>query len=176
MGPPLPSSHPGPSPAPPPWLLELPLNLTTFPIFQATGIPQALHSEGRLSWGPCEFDLAAGLRSDHGDAHLLLARTCGAQPSALGHLTHSLPLLGRLGLPPGSAISLTARPGPRTSRGSLALRMGPCQLRGVLEQQAENHSTWTLTTEPGCPLLEVRMAGQQSDWRGSFQSPCQREA
>ncbi|XP_029077774.1 uncharacterized protein LOC114894854 isoform X3 [Monodon monoceros] len=133
------------------WTLAL---VNHCPLLEATGIPQALHSEGRLSWGPCEFDLAAGLRSDHGDAHLQLARTCGAQPSALGHLTHSLPLLGRLGLPPGSAISLTARPGPRTSRGSLALRMGPCQLRGVLEQQAENHSTWTLATEPGCPLLE----------------------
>ncbi|KAB0400074.1 hypothetical protein E2I00_002406, partial [Balaenoptera physalus] len=133
------------------WTLAL---VNHCPLLEATGIPQALHSEGRLSWGPCEFDLAAGLRSDHGDAHLQLARTCGAQPSALGHLTHSVPLLGRLGLPPGSTVSLTARPGPPTSRGSLALRMGPCQLRGALEQQAENQSTWTLATEPGCPLLE----------------------
>ncbi|XP_059751826.1 uncharacterized protein LOC132348415 isoform X1 [Balaenoptera ricei] len=133
------------------WTLAL---VNHCPLLEATGIPQALHSEGRLSWGPCEFDLAAGLRSDHGDAHLQLARTCGAQPSALGHLTHSVPLLSRLGLPPGSTVSLTAWPGPPTSRGSLALQMGPCQLRGALEQQAENQSTWTLATEPGCPLLE----------------------
>lgn len=138
---------------------RLPLNPATFPIFQAAGVPQALHSKGSLSWGPCEFDLAAGLHSDYGDAHLQLARISGPQTSVLGHLTHSLPLLGHLGLPPKNAISLMAQPGPATL-GSLALQMGPCQLQGTLEHHAGNRSTWMLATKPGCPLLEVRVLGQ----------------
>ena len=149
------------------WLLALTRNPTTFSIFQATGIPQALRSEGSLSWGPCEFDLTTDFHSDRGDAHLQLARTCGPQTLVLGHLTHSLPLLGRLGLPPRSAISLTVQPGP-ARYSSLSLRMGPCRLQGALEQHAENRSTWTLATEPGCPLLEVCIAGQRSAWRGAF--------
>ena len=76
----------------------------------------------------------------------------------LGHLTHSLPLLGQLGLPSWSAISLTVQPGP-TPRSSLSLQMGPCRLLGALEQHTENESTWTLATESGCPLLEVCIAG-----------------
>ena len=80
----------------------------------------------------------------------------------VGRLAHSLPLLGRLGLPPSSAISL-------------ALQLGPCRLQGSLEQHVENQSTWTLAAEPGCPLLEVRMAGPRGDWR-DLQTPCRREA
>ncbi|XP_058426029.1 uncharacterized protein LOC131422651 isoform X2 [Diceros bicornis minor] len=124
------------------------------PPLEATGVPRALRSEGHLSWGRCEFDLAAGLHSDSGDAHLQLVRACGPQTSVLGHLTHSLPLLGRLGLPPSSTINLTAGAGP-TARSSLALRGGPCQLQGTLEQHAGNRSAWTLAAEPGCPLLEA---------------------
>ena len=90
----------------------------------------------------------------------------------LGHLTHSLPLLGQLGLPSWSAISLTVQPGP-TPRSSLSLQMGPCRLLGALEQHTENESTWTLATEPGCPLLEVCIAGQRGAWRGAS---CQFEA
>lgn len=84
----------------------------------------------------------------------------------LGHLTHSLPLLGRLGLPPQSAISLTVQPGP-APHSSLSLQMGPCRLQGALGQHTENQSTWILATEPGCPLLEVRIVGQQGPWRGA---------
>ncbi|CAI9172796.1 unnamed protein product [Rangifer tarandus platyrhynchus] len=123
------------------------------PLLEVTGIPRALHSEGSLSWGPCQFDLTTDFHIDRGDAHLQLAHTCGPQTLVLGHLTHSLPFLGQLGLPPWSAISLTVQPGP-APYSSLSLRMGPCQLRGALEQHAENQSTWTLATEPGCPLLE----------------------
>ncbi|XP_045020221.1 uncharacterized protein LOC102408196 isoform X2 [Bubalus bubalis] len=132
------------------WTLAL---VNHCPLLEATGIPQALRSEGSLSWGPCEFDLTTDFHSDRGDAHLQLARTCGPQTLVLGHLTHSLPLLGQLGLPSWSAISLTVQPGP-TPRSSLSLQMGPCRLLGALEQHTENESTWTLATEPGCPLLE----------------------
>ncbi|XP_061009876.1 uncharacterized protein LOC133063958 [Dama dama] len=132
------------------WTLAL---VNHCPLLEATGIPRALRSEGSLSWGPCEFDLTTDFHSDRGDAYLQLARTCGPQTLVLGHLTHSLPLLGRLGLPPRSAISLTVQPGP-TRYSSLSLQMGPCRLQGALEQHAENRSTWTLATEPGCPLLE----------------------
>lgn len=138
------------------------LNSSHFSIFQATGIPQALHAEGSLSWGPCEVNLATGLHSDRGDALLQLARTCGPQTSVVGHLAHSLPLLGRLGLPPSSAISLAVRPRP-AARSSLALQLGPCRLRGMLEQHG-NQSAWTLAAEPGCPLLEVCMVGQRGSW------------
>ncbi|XP_055264785.1 uncharacterized protein LOC129545005 [Moschus berezovskii] len=132
------------------WTLAL---VNHCPLLEAAGIPQALRSEGSLSWGPCEFDLTTDFHGDRGDAHLQLARTCGPQTLVLGHLTHSLPLLGRLGLPPRSAISLTAQliPAPHSS---LSLQMGPCRLQGALEQHIENQSTWTLATEPGCPLLE----------------------
>ncbi|XP_070218679.1 uncharacterized protein [Bos mutus] len=133
------------------WTLAL---VNHCPLLEATGIPQTLHSEGSLSWGPCEFDLTTDFHSDRGDAHLQLARSCGPQTLVLGHLAHSLPLLGRLGLPPRSAISLTVQPGP-APHSSLSLQMGPCRLQGALEQHTENQSTWMLATEPGCPLLEA---------------------
>ncbi|KAM7228105.1 hypothetical protein CapIbe_020559 [Capra ibex] len=132
------------------WTLAL---VNHCPLLEATGIPRALRSEGSLSWGPCEFDLTADFHSDRGDAHLQLAHTCGPHTLVLGHLTHSLPLLGRLGLPPQSAISLTVQPGPGP-HSSLSLQMGLCRLQGALGQHTENQSTWILATEPGCPLLE----------------------
>ncbi|KAI4531608.1 hypothetical protein MG293_018122 [Ovis ammon polii] len=132
------------------WTLAL---VNHCPLLEATGIPRALRSEGSLSWGPCEFDLTTDFHSDRGDARLQLAHTCGPHTLVLGHLTHSLPLLGRLGLPPQSAISLTVQPGP-APHSSLSLQMGPCRLQGALGQHAENQSTWILATEPGCPLLE----------------------
>lgn len=92
----------------------------------------------------------------------------------VGRLAHSLPLLGRLGLPPSSAISLAAQPRP-PAHSSLALQLGPCRLQGSLEQHTENESTWTLAAEPGCPLLEVRMGGPRGDWR-DLRTPCRREA
>ncbi|DAA15673.1 TPA: hypothetical protein BOS_22577 [Bos taurus] len=133
------------------WTLAL---VNHCPLLEATGIPRALRSKGSLSWGPCEFDLTTDFHSDRGDAHLQLARSCGPQTLVLGHLAHSLPLLGRLGLPPRSAISLTVQTGP-APHSSLSLQMGPCQLQGALEQHTENQSTWMLATEPGCPLLEA---------------------
>ncbi|XP_026899040.2 uncharacterized protein LOC106989291 isoform X4 [Acinonyx jubatus] len=132
------------------WTLSL---VNRCSLLEATGLPQALHAEGSLSWSPCEVNLASSLQSDPGDAHLLLALTCGPQTLVVGRLAHSLPLLGRLGLPPSSAISLAAQPRP-PARSSLALQLGPCQLQGSLEQHVENQSTWTLAAEPGCPLLE----------------------
>ncbi|KAG5195055.1 hypothetical protein JEQ12_012344 [Ovis aries] len=132
------------------WTLAL---VNHCPLLEATGIPRALRSEGSLSWGPCEFDLTTDFHSDRGDARLQLAHTCGPHTLVLGHLTHSLPLLGRLGLPPQSAISLTVQPGP-APHSSLSLQMGPCRLQGALGQHTENQSTWILATEPGCPLLE----------------------
>ncbi|GAB5583070.1 apolipoprotein B-100 [Prionailurus iriomotensis] len=132
------------------WTLSL---VNRCPLLEATGLPQALHAEGSLSWSPCEVNLASSLQSDPGDAHLLLALTCGPQTLVVGRLAHSLPLLGRLGLPPSSAISLAAQPRP-SARSSLALQLGPCRLQGSLEQHVENQSTWTLAAEPGCPLLE----------------------
>ncbi|KAI4559466.1 hypothetical protein MJG53_017992 [Ovis ammon polii x Ovis aries] len=132
------------------WTLAL---VNHCPLLEATGIPRALRSEGSLSWGPCEFDLTTDFHSDRGDARLQLAHTCGPNTLVLGHLTHSLPLLGRLGLPPQSAISLTVQPGP-APHSSLSLQMGPCRLQGALGQHTENQSTWILATEPGCPLLE----------------------
>ncbi|KAB1263652.1 uncharacterized protein Cadr_000024167 [Camelus dromedarius] len=149
--------------------LELRLNPAIFPTFQATGIPQALHSEGSLTWGPCKFDLATDLHSDHGDAHLQLAHTCGPQTSVLGRLTHSLPLLDRLGLPPRSTISLTAQPGPAT-HSSLDLQLGPCQLQGALEQRTGDQSTWMLATQPGCPLLEGLGLPAGTQLSGSLQA------
>ncbi|XP_064151655.1 uncharacterized protein LOC104846619 isoform X3 [Loxodonta africana] len=132
------------------WTLSL---VNRCPLLEAAGVPRVLYSEGSLSHGPCEFDLAAGLHSDSGDAHLQLARTCQHQTAVLGRLTHSLPLLGRLGLPPSNTLSLTARPGFAV-HSSLALKVGPCALQGTLEHRAGNWSEWTLGTEPGCPLLE----------------------
>ncbi|XP_032183674.1 uncharacterized protein LOC116580920 isoform X2 [Mustela erminea] len=163
------------------WTLSL---VNHCPLLEATGIPQALHAEGSLSWGPCEVILATGLHSDRGDALLQLARTCGPQTSVVGHLAHSLPLLGRLGLPPSSAISLAVRPRP-AARSSLALQLGPCRLRGMLEQRG-NQSAWTLATEPGCPLLEglglpagtqlngsLRATGGEAAVSGALASPGQ---
>ncbi|XP_045316683.1 uncharacterized protein LOC123589086, partial [Leopardus geoffroyi] len=161
------------------WTLSL---VNRCPLLEATGLPQALHAEGSLSWSPCEVNLASSLRSDPGDAHLLLALTCGPQTLVVGRLAHSLPLLGRLGLPPSSAVSLAAQP-RSPARSSLALQLGPCRLQGSLEQHVENQSTWTLAAEPGCPLLEglglpartqlsgsLRTADGEADVSGSLAS------
>ncbi|XP_027626856.1 uncharacterized protein LOC106734678 [Tupaia chinensis] len=146
------------------WTLSL---VTRCPWMQATGIPPALHSKGSLHWAPCRFDLASSLHSDRGDAHLQLARTCGPQASVSGRLAHTLPLLGHLGLPPSSAISLTTRPSP-AAHSSLALHVGPCQLQGSLEQLTGSRSTWTLEAEPGCPLLESLGLPAGTQLRGSL--------
>nr|XP_025711332.1 uncharacterized protein LOC112811463 [Callorhinus ursinus] len=148
------------------WTLSL---VNRCPLLEVTGIPQALHSEGSLSWGPCEVSLATGLRSDHGDAHLQLARTCGSQTSVIGRLGHSLPLLGRLGLPPSSAISLAVRPRP-AARSSLAVQLGPCRLQGTLDHRTGNQSAWTLATEPGCPLLEGLGLPEGTELSGSLKT------
>nr|XP_054363489.1 uncharacterized protein LOC123844460 [Mirounga angustirostris] len=148
------------------WTLSL---VNRCPLLEVTGIPQALHSEGRLSWGPCNVSLATGLRSDRGDAHLQLARTCGPQTSVIGRLAHSLPPLGRLGLPPSSAISLAIQPHP-AARSSLDVQLGPCRLRGMLEQRAGNQSAWTLASEPGCPLLEGLGLPAGTELIGSLQA------
>ncbi|XP_043855212.1 uncharacterized protein LOC122752259 [Dromiciops gliroides] len=132
------------------------------------GFPQSLATRGSLRVGPCDGDLNVALQSDGGDAHMHLATSCRQKPLVQGSLHHSFSPLGRLGLPPSSAIHLLADVGP-VPKSSLTLQVGQCRLQGRIELQPRNKTQWVLETQTDCELLQVLGIPSQMHLNGSAQ-------
>ncbi|EPY76390.1 hypothetical protein CB1_001431008, partial [Camelus ferus] len=141
------------------WTLSL---VNCCPQLEATGIPQALHSEGSLTWGPCNsLDLQLGPCQLQG----ALEQRTGDQSTWMLATQPGCPLLEGLGLPAGTQLSgslqasetsLAVQLGWKAREGLGAeLHVGACELQGSGELQLDRQLQWWVLAESSCEALKA---------------------